>query len=133
MSLLKSAWALSSRRLIRLWYTIFPRFSRRPYSSLSDPLLCHGPTLPKYSTLPLSVSIANILNHNVIVYPGFVRQEPPTGKRIGVIGAGPAGLAALKVILDSEEFKAGLWQPIVFEARGDVGGVWCVSTLTFFE
>ncbi|KAH6917985.1 flavin-containing monooxygenase/FMO family protein [Coprinopsis sp. MPI-PUGE-AT-0042] len=56
-------------------------------------------------------------------YPSFA-QEPPTVKRIGVIGAGPAGLAALKVILDSDEFKAGLWQPIVFEAREDVGGVW---------
>ncbi|KIY61715.1 FAD/NAD(P)-binding domain-containing protein [Cylindrobasidium torrendii FP15055 ss-10] len=45
-------------------------------------------------------------------------------KTIAIIGGGPAGLAALKTVLDTDEFKAGLWHPTVFEAREKVGGVW---------
>ncbi|KAG7448696.1 FAD/NAD(P)-binding domain-containing protein [Guyanagaster necrorhizus] len=45
-------------------------------------------------------------------------------KRICIIGAGPSGLAVLKVILDTEEFKTGIWLPTVFEARDKIGGVW---------
>ena len=46
-------------------------------------------------------------------------------KRIGIIGAGPAGLAALKTVLDAREFHSGEWaDPVVLEAREDVGGVW---------
>ncbi|KAL0568078.1 monooxygenase [Marasmius crinis-equi] len=45
-------------------------------------------------------------------------------KRICVIGGGPSGLAALKAILDTPQFKDGLWTPVLFEAREDVGGVW---------
>jgi len=43
---------------------------------------------------------------------------------IGIIGAGPAGLAALEVVLESVQFKAGKWDVAAFEARGNVGGVW---------
>ena len=43
---------------------------------------------------------------------------------IGIIGAGPSGLAALKVVLESAQFKAGKWDVVAFEARGNVGGVW---------
>ncbi|KAI0078356.1 FAD/NAD(P)-binding domain-containing protein [Panus rudis PR-1116 ss-1] len=46
------------------------------------------------------------------------------GKDICIIGAGPSGLAALKIILDHPAYKAGLWRPIAFEAREDVGGIW---------
>jgi len=46
---------------------------------------------------------------------------------IGIIGAGPAGLAALKVVLESAQFKAGKWDVVAFEARGNVGGVWYVA------
>lgn len=42
-------------------------------------------------------------------------------KQIGIIGAGPAGLAALKSVLDC---KAANWLPVVFESREEVGGVW---------
>jgi NADPH-dependent 2,4-dienoyl-CoA reductase/sulfur reductase-like enzyme len=45
-------------------------------------------------------------------------------KRIAIIGAGPAGLAALKAVLDSGEWKKGYWDVVAFEAREDVGGVW---------
>lgn len=45
-------------------------------------------------------------------------------RNIVIIGAGPSGLAALKCVLDTAQFKEGLWTPVVFEARNDVGGVW---------
>ncbi len=48
----------------------------------------------------------------------------PAHKRICIIGAGPSGLAALKVIRDAEEFKTGIWLPTVFEARDKIGGIW---------
>ena len=47
-------------------------------------------------------------------------------KRICVIGAGPTGLGALKVIADAPQYKQGLWEPVAFEAREKIGGVWCV-------
>ncbi|KAK0449703.1 FAD/NAD(P)-binding domain-containing protein [Desarmillaria tabescens] len=46
-------------------------------------------------------------------------------KRICIIGAGPSGLAALKVIRDTEEFESGIWLPTIFEARDKIGGIWC--------
>ncbi|KAF7344576.1 Flavin-containing monooxygenase FMO GS-OX3 [Mycena sanguinolenta] len=45
-------------------------------------------------------------------------------KSICIIGAGAAGLAALRAILDTPQYKAGLWKPTVFEERHQVGGVW---------
>ena len=48
-------------------------------------------------------------------------------QHIGVIGAGPSGLAALKIIKDSPQFKEGLWTATAFEARDKVGGIWWVS------
>lgn len=45
-------------------------------------------------------------------------------KRICIIGAGPAGLGALKVIADAPQYKQGLWEPVAFEAREAIGGVW---------
>ncbi|KAJ7583953.1 hypothetical protein C8J56DRAFT_952327, partial [Mycena floridula] len=45
-------------------------------------------------------------------------------KRICIIGAGAAGLAALKAILDSHQYKTGLWTPVAFEARSKPGGIW---------
>ncbi|KAF9568666.1 FAD/NAD(P)-binding domain-containing protein [Agrocybe pediades] len=46
-------------------------------------------------------------------------------RKFGIIGAGPAGLAALKAVLDSPQYKACLWDnPIALEAKSNVGGVW---------
>jgi cation diffusion facilitator CzcD-associated flavoprotein CzcO len=45
-------------------------------------------------------------------------------KTIGIIGAGPAGLAALKAVLDSQQYRAGQWSPVVLESREELGGVW---------
>ncbi|KDQ58733.1 hypothetical protein JAAARDRAFT_34591 [Jaapia argillacea MUCL 33604] len=56
--------------------------------------------------------------------------KPDTIQHICIIGAGPAGLAALQVIMETEEFKAGLWKPTAFEARGGVGGVWVPASPT---
>lgn len=50
--------------------------------------------------------------------------DRPRQRTICVIGAGPSGLAALKTILDSPEYAAGKWNPTVFEAREDIGGIW---------
>ena len=47
-------------------------------------------------------------------------------QRICVIGAGPSGLGALKIIRDAPQYKDGLWEPVAFEAREDIGGVWYV-------
>ncbi|KAK2464544.1 hypothetical protein APHAL10511_003402 [Amanita phalloides] len=45
-------------------------------------------------------------------------------KNICIIGAGAAGLATLKVLKESRQYRDGLWVPFVFEARENVGGVW---------
>ena len=45
-------------------------------------------------------------------------------QKIVIVGAGPSGLASLKAVLDSGEFRDGLWDVAVFEAREEVGGVW---------
>ncbi|THH28353.1 hypothetical protein EUX98_g5835 [Antrodiella citrinella] len=45
-------------------------------------------------------------------------------KAICIIGAGPSGLGALKVLLDHPLYKTGAWHVVVYEARESVGGVW---------
>ncbi|TFK49540.1 FAD/NAD(P)-binding domain-containing protein [Heliocybe sulcata] len=45
-------------------------------------------------------------------------------KRVCVVGAGTAGLAALKALLDLPEDVRDGWQIDVFEQRHDVGGLW---------
>ncbi|TBU62697.1 FAD/NAD(P)-binding domain-containing protein [Dichomitus squalens] len=47
-----------------------------------------------------------------------------TQQHICIIGSGPSGLAALKIIRDSQQFKGGLWTATAFEARDKVGGIW---------
>ncbi|KAI0720723.1 FAD/NAD(P)-binding domain-containing protein [Cerioporus squamosus] len=51
-------------------------------------------------------------------WPGHKPQS------ICVIGAGPAGLSALKIIKDSSQYQEGLWTATAFEARDNVGGIW---------
>ena len=45
-------------------------------------------------------------------------------KHICIIGVGPVGLGALKVVKDSPQFKSGLWTVTAFEARDKIGGIW---------
>ena len=40
-----------------------------------------------------------------------------------IIGAGASGLVSLKVFLEREE----LWDPIAFEEREAIGGIWWVT------
>ncbi|KAG1812143.1 uncharacterized protein BJ212DRAFT_1465252 [Suillus subaureus] len=54
----------------------------------------------------------------------LLRHDPQCEKRICIIGAGPAGLAALKVISETAYFKSGKWSVIAYETREKVGGVW---------
>ncbi|KAI0764621.1 FAD/NAD-P-binding domain-containing protein [Trametes elegans] len=51
-------------------------------------------------------------------------QQNQARRNIAVIGAGPGGLAAVKLIKDTQQFKDGLWTVTVFEARDKIGGVW---------
>ncbi|KAJ1723121.1 monooxygenase [Coemansia erecta] len=44
-------------------------------------------------------------------------------RRIGIIGAGPAGLAAARVFIET-----GFTSVTVFERNNDIGGVWCYTS-----
>ncbi|KAJ4490152.1 hypothetical protein J3R30DRAFT_3419426 [Lentinula aciculospora] len=57
-----------------------------------------------------------------------VEISPP--KRLCIIGAGSAGLATLKIVLDTPQYKSGAWIPVVYEARDQVGGVWLPASPT---
>jgi cation diffusion facilitator CzcD-associated flavoprotein CzcO len=52
--------------------------------------------------------------------------DETTIKYICVIGGGAAGLAALKVISDTPQYKSGLWRPVAYERRDNIGGIWYV-------
>lgn len=54
----------------------------------------------------------------------LLRHDSQCEKRICIIGAGPGGLAALKVISESTYFKSGKWSVIAYETREKVGGIW---------
>ncbi|KAJ7485386.1 FAD/NAD(P)-binding domain-containing protein [Mycena latifolia] len=54
---------------------------------------------------------------------------PEQIKTICVVGAGAAGLAVLRAILDTPQYKDNLWKPVVFEARSQVGGIWLPDPL----
>ena len=60
-------------------------------------------------------------------YPKFPHtfRLMPQSKRICIIGAGPTGLAALQAVLESPQYSSGLWEPVLFEQKANVGGVWC--------
>ncbi|KAI8969411.1 FAD/NAD-P-binding domain-containing protein [Trametes punicea] len=53
----------------------------------------------------------------------FQRQHE-NRRSICVVGAGPSGLAAVKIVKDSQQYKDGLWTVTAFEARDDIGGIW---------
>jgi cation diffusion facilitator CzcD-associated flavoprotein CzcO len=45
-------------------------------------------------------------------------------KRIAVIGAGAAGLVAVKTLRSTPEFARGEWEILCFERRHALGGIW---------
>ncbi|CAL1699492.1 unnamed protein product [Somion occarium] len=45
-------------------------------------------------------------------------------KDICIIGGGPSGLAALRILHDHPLYKAGRWRAVAYEAREDLGGIW---------
>ncbi|KZT04427.1 FAD/NAD(P)-binding domain-containing protein [Laetiporus sulphureus 93-53] len=54
-----------------------------------------------------------------------LKQDASSDKKdICIIGAGPGGLAALQIIMESPQYKEGLWHPTAFEERDKVGGIW---------
>ncbi|KAJ7666259.1 hypothetical protein DFH06DRAFT_270837 [Mycena polygramma] len=62
----------------------------------------------------------------------LAHKDPQEIRNICVIGAGAAGLAALRAILDTPQYKAGFWKPTTFEARHQVGGIWLPDPATHF-
>lgn len=52
-----------------------------------------------------------------------------TPKSVAVIGAGSAGLAMLKALSDLPETTKDGWRIVLYEQRGDVGGVWQETVL----
>ncbi|VDB91478.1 unnamed protein product [Peniophora sp. CBMAI 1063] len=64
----------------------------------------------------------------------FLTQVPHDGKRILIVGAGTAGIAALKAIMVDlpEETRRG-WEVVVAEQRSGAGGVWLADNVTHPE
>lgn len=52
------------------------------------------------------------------------RSSQGTSLKICIIGGGSAGLSAIQVIKDSEQYKSGLWSVDAYEGRDGIGGVW---------
>lgn len=58
-------------------------------------------------------------------------STPP--KSIAIIGAGSAGLAMLKTVLDLPAHSAEKWEVVLYEDRESVGGVWQVKSFFSFS
>ncbi|KZV66746.1 FAD/NAD(P)-binding domain-containing protein [Peniophora sp. CONT] len=64
----------------------------------------------------------------------FIQPSSERGKRILIIGAGTAGVAALKALLvDLPEESRHDWEVTVFEQRSGAGGVWLADNVTHPE
>lgn len=50
--------------------------------------------------------------------------ESQTAKSIAIVGAGSAGLAMLKTLLDLPEETRRNWDIVLYEQRRNVGGIW---------
>jgi len=81
--------------------------------------------------LPGKYSLTSLLMYCKILFPAEIISEldAPVNardiKKICIIGGGgSAGLASLKTILDTPQFKRGIWQTTAYEAREGLGGVW---------
>ena len=55
---------------------------------------------------------------------GQVPFEARPTKRIAIVGAGAAGIATLKAIMDLDEEVRRGWDVVAFEEREGVGGLW---------
>jgi hypothetical protein len=64
--------------------------------------------------------------HSACLLVNLMKQST---KRIAVIGAGPGGLAALRILSETPSFESGEWTITAFEARDNVGGVWYVFNI----
>jgi len=51
-------------------------------------------------------------------------DEPLVSNSIAIIGAGSAGLAMLKTVLDFPQEVREAWTVDLFDEREDIGGVW---------
>ncbi|CCM04891.1 uncharacterized protein FIBRA_07087 [Fibroporia radiculosa] len=54
----------------------------------------------------------------------LIDSQQNSVRDICIVGAGPGGLVALKMIMDTPQYKEGVWRPIAFEEREKVGGIW---------
>ena len=76
-------------------------------------------------------SLLALATSYVSAHPGHGHGEQvplntqPT-KRIAIVGAGAAGIASLKAIMDLDEDLRRGWDVVVLEERSGVGGLWCV-------
>lgn len=66
------------------------------------------------------------LRQIIFSLPFFQKPAPQDSdtKTIAIVGAGTAGLAILKSLLDLPEETRHGWNIVVFERRHDIGGVW---------
>jgi hypothetical protein len=94
--------------------------------------------------LPIT-SIAIMVNLSRLVLPflsvGLPSQEPlytengalpAPAKSVAIIGAGSAGLAMLKTVLDLPSHNRAGWEIVLYEERENVSGVWQACFLVLF-
>ncbi|KAF9219777.1 FAD/NAD(P)-binding domain-containing protein [Gyrodon lividus] len=66
-----------------------------------------------------------LLRHEDINSSQLVFQQgTPINKSVAIVGAGSAGLAMLKALIDLPEELGGGWEIVLYEQRTDVGGIW---------
>lgn len=68
--------------------------------------------------------LASSLHIPGLTFDHEISSEPQVSKTIAVIGAGSAGIAALKALMDLPSSIAQNWNITLYEQRGDVAGVW---------
>lgn len=56
--------------------------------------------------------------------PSSFQVQESSPKSIAIVGAGSAGLASLKTLLDLPVEVRREWDIVLYEQRRDVGGVW---------
>ena len=60
----------------------------------------------------------------IVLSAASLLHVPVPQKSIAIIGAGSAGLEALRTLLDLPKEVRRDWKISVFESREDIGGVW---------